>query len=136
MPWLLLSRAEEHLTSSLSGLLVAVTPLVGVGVNRLAGTDDPVDVRRLTGLVVGLAGVVALLGLELGHVDAAAVVEVLIVAAGYATGPLILSRQLAGIPGHRTAEGPCRPWAGVDVLRQRVCLDDGAVLCEYRIVAI
>ena len=29
LPWLLLARAEEHLTSSMTGLLVAAVPLIG-----------------------------------------------------------------------------------------------------------
>jgi drug/metabolite transporter (DMT)-like permease len=38
LPWLLLSAAERRLSSSLSGLLVAAVPVIGVGVARLAGT--------------------------------------------------------------------------------------------------
>src|SRR5438105_15897349 len=40
IPWLLLTRAEEHLTSSLAGLLVAAVPLFGVAVARLTGQAE------------------------------------------------------------------------------------------------
>src|SRR3954453_1325583 len=40
VPWLLLSDAEQHLSSSLSGLLVAGVPLVGVVVAHAIGSDD------------------------------------------------------------------------------------------------
>ena len=51
VPWLLLARAEERLTSSLTGLLIAAVPLVGVFVARLIGADDRVDALRLACLL-------------------------------------------------------------------------------------
>jgi drug/metabolite transporter (DMT)-like permease len=52
----------------------------------------------MTGLLVGIAGVAALVGLDLGHINMVAVVMVLLVAVGYATGPLILDRHLSTLP--------------------------------------
>src|SRR3954452_6343462 len=43
VPWLLLSRAEQHLTSSFTGLLVAAAPLIAVLLGRLAGTESVID---------------------------------------------------------------------------------------------
>src|SRR4051794_15341960 len=51
VPWLLLSRAEQHLTSSFTGLLVAAAPLMAVLLGRLAGTESATDGRRLLGLL-------------------------------------------------------------------------------------
>jgi drug/metabolite transporter (DMT)-like permease len=100
IPWLLLSSAEQHLTSSVSGLLVAATPLIGVLANRVGGGgDETVSPRRMVGLVVGLGGVAALVGLQLGHIDLAAVALVVVVAVGYAVGPLILASRLSDAPG-------------------------------------
>jgi drug/metabolite transporter (DMT)-like permease len=99
IPWLLLTSAEEHLTSSLAGLLVAAVPLVGIGIARALGLAEPMSARRWAGLVVGIAGVAALVGLQLGHIDLTAVLEILVVAIGYATGPLVLSHRLSGAPG-------------------------------------
>jgi len=99
IPWLLLTRAEEHLTSSLTGLLVAAVPLVGVGISRIFGLGEVMTGRRWAGLVVGLAGVAALVGLQFGDVDLTAVLQVFIVTVGYATGPLILSHRLSTAPG-------------------------------------
>ena len=45
LPWLLLSTAEQHLSSSLSGLLLAAVPVIGVGVARLAGDREPLSER-------------------------------------------------------------------------------------------
>ena len=61
LPWLLLSSAETHLSSSLSGLLIAAVPVIGVGVARLAGDRERLSATRWAGLGLGLAGV-ALLG--------------------------------------------------------------------------
>lgn len=98
VPWFLLSAAEQRLTSSLTGLLVAAVPLVGVALGLLAGSHERLGVRRLAGLLLGLAGVAALVGLDVRGTNVVAVVEVLIVAVGYALGPLILSRRLADLP--------------------------------------
>jgi drug/metabolite transporter (DMT)-like permease len=99
LPWWLLTTAERHLTSSLAGLIVAVVPLLGVIVNRLARGDEVVDRRRLAGLLLGLVGVALLVGLQIGHVDLVAVGAVLLTALGYAIGPIILSRRMADLPG-------------------------------------
>lgn len=92
VPWYLLPDAERRLPSSLTGLLVATVPLIAVLLAALTGHRDRVDRRRITGLVVGLIGVGALLGLDVGHGDLRSVGEVLLVAVGYATGPLLAAR--------------------------------------------
>jgi len=99
VPWLMLSDAERVLSSSLSGLLVAAVPLVGVVVARVAGTDDRGGGRlRYAGLLLGLAGVVLLLGLDVGEVRVGALLEVAVVAIGYAVAPVIMARRLADLP--------------------------------------
>lgn len=98
IPWLLLSHAEQRVTSSLAGLFMASVPLVGAALARVTGRHEPLGARRLAGLVVGLAGVVALLGLDLGRGDALAIGELAVVAVGYAVGPMIISRRLGDLP--------------------------------------
>jgi drug/metabolite transporter (DMT)-like permease len=98
IPWLLLTRAEQHLSSSLAGLLVAAVPLVGIGISRMLGFREHMSVRRWSGLVVGVAGVAALVGLQVGHIDMTAVLEIFVVAVGYAVGPLIQSHRLSEAP--------------------------------------
>jgi drug/metabolite transporter (DMT)-like permease len=98
-PWFLLGSAEKRLTSSLTGLLLAAVPLIGAVVATFSGDDDPLGGRRLVGLLLGLAGVAALVGLDLGNTDVLALVEVGATAVGYAVGPIILARWLSGVPG-------------------------------------
>ncbi|HYG70265.1 MAG TPA: DMT family transporter, partial [Anaeromyxobacteraceae bacterium] len=95
IPWLLLSDAERRVTSSLAGLFMACVPFVGVVLSRLAGGHEALGARRLAGLGVGLAGVVALLGLDVGGGDALAIAELAVVAFGYAYAPRIVARSLA-----------------------------------------
>ena len=98
-PWLLLGVAEQHLSSSLTGLLIAAVPLVGAVLAVVTGSDDRLDRRRLAGLLLGFAGVAALVGFEVGGGDVGAVLALGLVAVCYATGPLILSRWLSHLPG-------------------------------------
>jgi drug/metabolite transporter (DMT)-like permease len=97
-PWWLLSTAEQHLTSALTGLLLAAVPLFGVVLSRLLGTAEVFDRVRLFGLGLGFAGVASLVGLQIEHVSGLAVTAVLLTALGYAAGPLVLSRRLADLP--------------------------------------
>jgi drug/metabolite transporter (DMT)-like permease len=97
-PWLLLSDAERHLTSSLSGLLVAAVPLVGAGLALLRPDGDRIGRLGLLGLVIGLAGVAALVGLDVHGTQAAAVAEVAGVVLGYAIGPVIMAGPLRDLP--------------------------------------
>jgi drug/metabolite transporter (DMT)-like permease len=99
LPWVLLGFAEQRLSSSLTGLLVAAVPLVGAVLARYGPASDRLDTRRVAGLLVGLAGVAALVGFEVQVDDARAVVAVAVVAVSYAVGPLILARRLADLPG-------------------------------------
>jgi drug/metabolite transporter (DMT)-like permease len=98
LPWFLLSDAERRLSSSLTGLLIAAVPLIGALVTWLTRGDERLDLRRIAGLVVGLLGVGALVGLDVSFRDLGAVGEVALVALGYATGPIIVSRRLPGVP--------------------------------------
>jgi drug/metabolite transporter (DMT)-like permease len=98
IPWYLLSDAERHVTSSLAGLMMASVPLVGAVVARVAGGHERLGARRAAGLGVGLAGVVALIGLDLGAGDLASIAKLAVVVVGYALGPLIVARRLSDLP--------------------------------------
>ena len=99
LPWLLLARAELRLSSSLTGLLIAATPFVGVILGLLTRADERFDARRLAGLAIGFLGVAALVGLNVSVGDLFSAAEVGLVAICYAVGPLIVSRRLSKVPG-------------------------------------
>lgn len=98
VPWLLLSSAETRVASSLAGLLIAAVPLCGALIARLAGTGERLGPTSLAGLLLGLGGVAALVGLDLGGASAPALAEIAFVVLGYALGPAILASRLAGVP--------------------------------------
>jgi drug/metabolite transporter (DMT)-like permease len=101
VPWLLLSDAERVLSSSLSGLLVAAVPLVGVVVAYVTRSEDAGGGwLRYAGLLLGLVGVVVLLGLDFEHVTAKSLFEMLAVAMGYAVAPVIMNRRLSDLPSY------------------------------------
>ena len=96
-PFFLIAQGEKWVSSSLAGILLAGVPLCVVIVSPLMGVHERVSTRRLIGLVTGLLGVVALLGLDTldgvhGWIGAGCI---LLSAVGYAIGPLIIQRHLA-----------------------------------------
>jgi len=84
-PWLLLADAERHLTSSVTGLLVAAVPLVAAVMSRLLGEDDRIDRTRLVGL--DLRG------------DPIAALEIAVVVLGYGSAPVLANRRLSTVSG-------------------------------------
>lgn len=98
VPWGLLSSAERQLPSSLAGLLIAAVPIIAVVIARLTGGTERLSLRRWAGLLIGLGGVAVLAAPHLAGGHGWPVAEVLLVAVGYATAPLIAARKLADVP--------------------------------------
>ncbi|HET7066690.1 MAG TPA: DMT family transporter [Nocardioides sp.] len=99
VPWVLLGSAETRLPSSTTGLLIAAVPLAGLAIAFITGRAERLAPQAWAGLALGIVGVAALVGLDVGGSDLGAVAEVGVVVVGYAAGPAILSRPLAGLPG-------------------------------------
>ena len=99
MPWLLLSWAEQSLSSSLTGLLVATVPFAAALAARLAGEDERLTPVRIVGMVIGVVGIAALLGLDIDGAQLWPILAVALVVVGYATGPLVVTRALPDVPG-------------------------------------
>src|SRR4051794_33733796 len=90
-PFPLIAAGERHVASSLAAIIIAAVPLF---VALLALRFDPAERAtgsRLVGLITGLAGVVALVGIDVAGrgdelVGAGAI---LLAAVGYAAGPMV-----------------------------------------------
>jgi drug/metabolite transporter (DMT)-like permease len=99
LPWLLLTNAEQHLPSGLTGLLIACVPIIGAVVAYLLGDRTALRPVRLAGIAIGLAGVGLLVAADLGGAASGwSVVQVLLVCVGYATAPFIANRRLSHVP--------------------------------------
>jgi drug/metabolite transporter (DMT)-like permease len=98
IPWVALGSAEQHISSSLAGLLIAGVPLVGAAIALLSGGADRFGPVGLLGMLIGLVGVVAIVGADFAATDTTALVQIAVVVVGYALGPAILARRLDGLP--------------------------------------
>ncbi len=93
-PFLLISFGEQHITSSLTSLLIATDPIL---VALLALRFDPgerVTGIRSIGLLIGIVGVAVLLGFDVGGDEQKlfGAAMVLLAALGYATSALLIRR--------------------------------------------
>jgi drug/metabolite transporter (DMT)-like permease len=99
IPFPLIAAGEKHVSSSLAAIIVAAAPLF---VALLALRYDPEERAtgtRLAGLVLGLAGVVALVGIDVaGRADELlGALAILFSAFCYAVGPMVLKRHFADV---------------------------------------
>ena len=99
IPWYFLNTAEQHLPSSTTGLLVATVPLAGVVVGVLLGRRAHLSWRNWVGIALGMAGVAAIVGLDVAGTDLSSAARLAIVAFGYALGPAIIARWMPTAPG-------------------------------------
>jgi drug/metabolite transporter (DMT)-like permease len=97
-PWFLLNDAESHIGSSTAGLLIAAVPLISTVATWGLGDRSAIAPRRMLGLLVGMSGVAAVLGLDIASVSGVRMGEVLVVAVGYAVAPILADRRLAHLP--------------------------------------
>src|SRR4051812_3643675 len=104
IPFPLIATGERHVDSSVAAIIIAAAPLIVALLALRFDASERVSGRRLTGLLVGLAGVVALVGIDIaGRTDGLlGAAPILVAAAGYAAGPMVLSRTLADIDPRAT----------------------------------
>ena len=100
-PFLLISFGEQHITSSLTSLLIAADPLFVVLFALRFDPSERANGLRLVGLVIGIIGVIVLLGLDVGGDEQRILgaLMVLLAAAGYAASALLIKRPaIAALP--------------------------------------
>jgi drug/metabolite transporter (DMT)-like permease len=99
VPWLLMSSAEQHLTSSITGMLVATVPLLAALIARFTHPEERFGPGRVAGLALGVLGVVLLVGFDVQGSQSVWIAAMAVVVVGYAVGPVIISLRLQGAPG-------------------------------------
>jgi drug/metabolite transporter (DMT)-like permease len=123
IPFPLIAAGEQHVASSLAAIIIASVPLLIALLALRFDHSERATGRRLAGLLVGLAGVVALMGIDVaGRSDELLGAGAILVAAvGYAAGPMVLKRHLAHLDPRATM-GASLAIAGV-LLVPAVALD-------------
>jgi drug/metabolite transporter (DMT)-like permease len=102
LAWTLIPVAERVLPSSLTAIIISGVPITVTLINL--GRERPSGLR-LAGLLLGFAGVAALVGLDVGvqPPQLLAVGFLLVVLLCYAFGPVMTSRKLKGIDAVATS---------------------------------
>jgi drug/metabolite transporter (DMT)-like permease len=95
-PFLLITFGERHISSSLTGILVATVPIFSFLLALAIDHEERTGGIGLVGVVVGIAGVVLLLGVDTSGTTAALVGGLMVILAslGYAVGAYYLKRRL------------------------------------------
>jgi drug/metabolite transporter (DMT)-like permease len=87
IPWLLITSAEQKITSGLAGLLVATVPIWTTVIASVKGDKTVWHKKRLAGLLVGFIGVLLVVGIESIRSDQnpLAILMILVASLSYAT---------------------------------------------------
>ena len=98
IPFPMIAFGEENLSSSLAAILIAAVPLFVAALALRFDHSERPTATRLVGMLIGLAGVTALVGIDVAGSTAELVgaLAILLAALGYACGPMIVKRQFAG----------------------------------------
>lgn len=103
-PFPLIAAGEQRVSSSLAAIVIACVPLLVALLALRFDAAERVAGRRLVGLLIGLGGVVALVGVDVAGSgrELVGVACVGVAALGYASGPMILKRHLADLDPRAT----------------------------------
>jgi drug/metabolite transporter (DMT)-like permease len=104
VPFPLIAYGEQRIPSSMAAIIIATVPLLLALVSLRYGRVERPTRTRLAGLLIGFAGVVALVGIDVANSpgELPGVLALLGAAAGYTAGPLILERHLVGLDPRAT----------------------------------
>jgi drug/metabolite transporter (DMT)-like permease len=99
LPFPLIAAGEQRVSSSLAAILIACVPLMVAVIALRFDPSERATGIRLVGLLIGLAGVIALVGIDVaGNTDELiGTALIVLAAAGYAVGPLVLKSRLGGL---------------------------------------
>src|SRR3954465_2164742 len=100
IPFTLIPVGEQYISSSLAAILIAAVPLTIALMSIRFNPSERVTGARLGGLFVGLAGVIALVGIDVaGQPKELLGAGCMVVATiGYAAGPMMIRMKMAALP--------------------------------------
>lgn len=99
IPFPMLAAGEQRVDSGVAAIVIATAPLIVALLALRFEPSERVSGRRLAGLLLGLCGVAALVGVHLGgnSEELLGIAAVLVAAVGYAIGPMVLRRHFADL---------------------------------------
>jgi drug/metabolite transporter (DMT)-like permease len=99
-PWWLITESGRHLPSGLIGLLIATVPFFAVLLASFMGDKSVWHPKTIAGLLMGFAGVVALVGIDSfsGLIDPLWVGAVILASVGYAIAPAMIAHKIGFVP--------------------------------------
>ena len=99
LPFPLIAVGEQHVSSSLAAIVIAAAPLFAALLALRFDAEERATGVRLAGLLLGLAGVIALVGIDVaGRTDEMlGALAILFSAFCYAIGPMLLKRHFADV---------------------------------------
>lgn len=99
-PFLLITTGEHHVASSLAGILVAGAPIWTALIVAFTARDERLGGVGLVGIVIGVAGVALLFGVDLtgDRDEIVAGAGILLAGLGYAAGALLAKRKTPDVP--------------------------------------
>jgi drug/metabolite transporter (DMT)-like permease len=142
IPFPLIAAGEQHVSSSLTAILIAAVPLFVALLAIRFDQAERASGRRLVGLLIGLAGVVVLMGIDVAgkRDEMLGAAAILVAALGYAAGPMVLKRKFSHLDS-RSAMGTSLAIAGVALtpfaaLAPPKTLPDADVLASLAVLGI
>ncbi len=99
IPFPLIATGERYVASSLAAIIIAAVPLIVALMALRFDAAERASRGRLVGLLIGLAGVALLVGVDASGSTRSLLGAgaILVAAVGYSAGPLILKRHLADL---------------------------------------
>ncbi len=106
-PFTLIALGQTQITSSLSAIIIAATPLFTVLIGHFWNRKEPATPAKLAGVLTGITGVAVLIGLDaLAEVSTSPAGQFAMVGAAFFYGlSAIYGRRFNGIPPAVTAAG-------------------------------
>ena len=100
-PWILITTAEQHISTGLTGLLVSTVPIFATVITSLRGDHSVWEFKRIFGIVIGFIGLIAVVGIESlsGNSDPVAIGMVVLASVGYAYAVIMVTSNLPLVDG-------------------------------------
>lgn len=100
-PWILITTAEQHISTGLTALLVSTVPIFATIITSLRGDHSVWEFKRIFGIVIGFIGLIAVVGIESlsGNSDPIAIGMVVLASVGYAYAVIMVISNLPLVDG-------------------------------------